>query len=74
MVLPTGGLSVVIVQPGSRTVESSGIPPAPPSHAVSFGGSISQENTSVAGAAISTRLFVSMPMADNVARARPVLG
>jgi hypothetical protein len=71
VVFPTGGLSVVIVHPGSRTDESSGMPPAPPSHAVSFGGSISQENTSVAGAAISTRLCVSMPMGDNVARERP---
>ena len=74
VVLPTGGTSVVDVHPALSTDGSSGMPPAPPSQAVSLAGSVNQEKTSVAGAAISTRLLVSMPMGDNLARASPDLG
>ena len=75
VILPTGGLSVVERPARAASCEaSSGIAPAPPSHAVSLAGSISHAKTSAAGAAISTRPFVSMPMGDNLARRGPILG
>jgi hypothetical protein len=69
---PTGGASLDPVQPACSWEPSSGIPPAPPSQAVSFDGSISQAKTSDAGAAISMRPFVSIPMARRLAVTPPI--